>query len=105
MPQSYLVGSGVVLTAAWRAEADPMLPPTEQSPYRDPSVVTLVVIDPAGVRTTYVYGVDARVQRANVGRYYATVEAALEGRWAYEWIGDGVAWAAGDGSFYVRSAA
>lgn len=51
----------------------------------DPTVVRLVFEDPAGTKTTYVFGTDAELIKDSVGKYHAVVAAALAGRWKYRW--------------------
>lgn len=52
---------------------------------QDPSTVTLKILSPEGVPTSYVYGVDAAVIKTSVGDYYADVTPNTSGRWRYRW--------------------
>lgn len=51
----------------------------------DPTVVRVVIEDPAGVPVTYIYGTDPELIRDTAGTYHAVVAAAVEGRWKYRW--------------------
>lgn len=53
----------------------------------DPTTVELVVIAPSGTQTIYRYGVDAIVQRAGLGDYFAIIPASAGGIWSYVWRG------------------
>lgn len=55
----------------------------------DPATVTLRVMSPENVETSYVYGVDSEVVKANVGDYYADITPDASGRWAYRWQATG----------------
>lgn len=54
----------------------------------DPTAVSLVVEDPAGGKTTYVYGVDPDLVNDSVGNYHRSIQAAIVGRWKYRWEGE-----------------
>lgn len=51
----------------------------------DPNTVTLKIVSPYGVPSSYVYGVDAAVIKSSVGDYYADVTPDSSGRWHYRW--------------------
>jgi hypothetical protein len=72
----------------------------------DPTVVTLLIRNPAGTVMTYTYLVDLSVIRVGAGDYYydlvipTTVDA--EGKWNYAWRGTSACQAADEGQFEVR---
>lgn len=51
----------------------------------DPETVTLKIIDPGGVETSYVYGTDDEVTRADSGNYVGTIRPDRGGRWFRRW--------------------
>ncbi len=51
----------------------------------DPEVVTLRVMDPCGVETSYVYGTDDEVTRTDSGNYVGTIRPDRGGRWFRRW--------------------
>lgn len=56
----------------------------------DPDVVKVVVQDPAGTTTTYVYGTDAEVVKDSVGTYHIDVDTTdSAGIWYYRWYSTG----------------
>lgn len=64
--------------------------------------VTFKVKSPAGVVTTYVYGVDAELVRGAMGVYYVDVDAAAWGVWNYGFVSTGSAKAAQESYFEAR---
>ncbi len=69
----------------------------------DPSTVTFKLHSPVGVTTSYVYGTDAALIKANVGDYYIDVTPNQSGRWVYRWESTGTDTAiAIEGSFVVQ---
>lgn len=71
----------------------------------DPSVVTTKVKTPAGVVTTYTYGVDAQLVKLATGIYYVDVSATTSGDWHYRFSSTGDGQAAGENKFYVKESA
>jgi hypothetical protein len=59
----------------------------------DPTAVTLVVTDPAGVATTYNYPTPATITRSGTGVYTKDISCAstVAGIWSYVWTGTGTA--------------
>jgi hypothetical protein len=53
----------------------------------DPSAVSVVVRTPAGVTTSYVYGVAAEVVKQSVGVYYVLITLSTAGTWKWKWTG------------------
>lgn len=69
----------------------------------DPSAVFAWVRTPAGTITTYEYGVDAELVRADLGDYYIDVDVTAHGTWYYGFYSTGTGKAAsGDGVFSVK---
>lgn len=57
----------------------------------DPDAVFLSVLSPAGVLTTYEYGVGVDIVNDSVGIYHSDISADEAGRYYYRW------WSTGDG--------
>jgi hypothetical protein len=53
----------------------------------DPSSVTVVVRTPAGVLTTYTYGVDAALSKVSAGVYQVLITLSEVGTWKWKWTG------------------
>lgn len=70
----------------------------------DPSTVVLKLMSPNGTTTTYTYGTDAELVKANTGDYYTDYSPDMSGRWWYRWetTGTGTATAV-EGSFVVQN--
>lgn len=51
----------------------------------DPTVVRVRILDPLGVITVYVYGVDAEVVRAAAGSYSIIIRPTVAGLFTYRW--------------------
>lgn len=70
----------------------------------DPSALSLIVEDPAGAETTYVYGVGAVVTKLATGRYRGSIDCTSAGRWLYRWVSPGpTAKGAVQGAFDVEA--
>lgn len=67
----------------------------------DPTAVMLDVRDPAGVVTTYTYGVGATVSKDSTGNYSADLSVDLPGKWWYRWYSTGTGQAAKEDCFTV----
>jgi hypothetical protein len=68
----------------------------------DPATVTLAIKTPAGVTTTYTYGVDSGLLKDGVGLYHLDVAASASGTWFWNWSSTGVGQAAMHGQFMVE---
>jgi hypothetical protein len=55
----------------------------------DPSTVSFKSYSPNGAISSYVYGTDSEVIRANTGDYYVDFVPAQSGRWFYRWASTG----------------
>ena len=67
----------------------------------DPAVVKCQVKTPAGVKTSYTYGVDAAMVRDSVGVYHLDVSITASGHWWYRWYSTGAGQAAAETEFRV----
>jgi hypothetical protein len=67
----------------------------------DPTTIKFKFTTPAGVTTTYTYGVDAQVVKSATGIYYADTEVTA-GTWHCRWEGTGTVVAAVETSFLVQ---
>jgi hypothetical protein len=68
----------------------------------DPATVTLEVLSPSGVVSTYVYqGSPDTVERDSVGNYHVDVTANEIGDWFYVWTSTGTGQGAEEGQFMV----
>lgn len=66
----------------------------------DPTEVKLYVVDPEGVRSTYVYTSD-QLTRASTGKYNKSFVVNKGGYWHWRWEGTGAVEAEDEGRFYV----
>jgi hypothetical protein len=64
----------------------------------DPSAVTLKIITPAGVVTTYTYPAD--ITKESTGVYYKEIPSDQSGDWHYKWTGTGAV-PASDEDYYL----
>ena len=71
---------------------------------QDPTTVSLVVTNPAGVSTTYTYAL-AEVTKSATGVYYKDVSATSSGTWLWRWVSTGTGQAGEEGEFEVRQQA
>ncbi len=73
----------------------------------DPEVVTLRIMDPWGVETSYVYGTDDEVTRTDSGNYVGTIRPDSAGRWFRRWEAetDDVTEIVSEGDFLVQDSA
>lgn len=69
----------------------------------DPTTITVKVKTPAGVTTTWVYGVDSQVVKSGTGDYYANWTITESGTHWYEWNGTGAVIAATEKSFIATT--
>jgi hypothetical protein len=56
----------------------------------DPTTVSLTIVSPAGVSTTYTYGA-AQITRTGTGVYTKDIACTEDGIWQYVWVGTGTA--------------
>lgn len=70
----------------------------------DPDVIKLSIRTPAGVVTTYTFGVGAYIIKQAVGEYNAVIDANQSGFWFYRWWSTGFGQAAKEKTFKVRTA-
>jgi len=96
MINAYDVGDLVRVQGAFTNAADVAV---------DPTAVTAKIKTPAGVVTTYTYGVDAQLVRSTAGTYYVDVSATAAGDWYYRFASTGDGQAAGENKFYVKESA
>lgn len=71
----------------------------------DPGAVTVKVKNPIGVKTTYVYLVDAGVIKDSTGNYHLDLEPTIQGIWNYRWEGTVSNKGAEENSFQIRESA
>jgi hypothetical protein len=69
----------------------------------DPDTVSLIVTDPDGLETTYVYLTDAEVVKDSTGNYHADISASAPGTWYYRWLSTGNGQAGEAKHFHVRN--
>ena len=95
MANTYFLGQSVKVAAAFTA--------VDNVTAADPTTVRLEIKQRSSVETEFLYGaVDAVIQRAGVGSYWAVVDANLPGSWAYRWRGvTGTATPTAEGTFSV----
>jgi hypothetical protein len=67
----------------------------------DPTTVTLIVTDPLGASTTYVYSL-GEITRSSAGAYTKDIPCSESDTWQYEWIGTGAASDAEVGTWFVQ---
>lgn len=67
----------------------------------DPLTITLLVISPDAMQTTYVYGVDAEIIRDDVGCFHADIASTQKGDWQFRWEGTGAGQGAGEGKYSI----
>lgn len=65
----------------------PPLDPLTGNTLIDPSVVTLRMKTPAGVYTTYTYGVDVALVRSSAGHYHFLLTLSTLGTYSWKWTG------------------
>ena len=94
-PGRRYINSPIALTANFQSAAGSDV---------DPTTVTLRLMDPLGVETTYVYGTDDELVRDNSGDYTATVTPDSSGRWFFRWQTTGTNLiVASEGNFLVQA--
>lgn len=71
----------------------------------DPDTVRFIVEKPDGSKTVLVFGVDAELKRASLGKFFIDLLLDLAGTWKWRWEATlaGFGWA-DQGSFYVAAA-
>jgi uncharacterized protein YfaS (alpha-2-macroglobulin family) len=88
---TYVIGQCVRVTASFTSSNTPT----------DPTMVTFLIKTPAGVVSSYVYGVDTAPVKDGVGVYHMDVFPNAAGTWTYRVEGTGTAAAALESSFSV----
>lgn len=68
----------------------------------DPGTLRLKAKTPAGVTTTYTYGVGGEIVKDAVGAYHADIALAAAGRWIWRWETDAPNAGADEGELNVR---
>ena len=71
----------------------------------DPGTVKFKFTTPAGVVTTYTYGVDGALIKDSTGNYHVDLSAGEAGPWFYRWENTGAGQAAQEGEFVVEPSA
>lgn len=95
---AYLRGNALTIVERF-LRLDPVTKVPESA---DPTTVTFTVIDPDGVSTDYVYGVDTNVTRFETGGYLCALETPLPpGDYLYGCVGTGHVQAAMEGTFTI----
>lgn len=89
---AYDVGDQVKLTATFT---------NASAVAADPTAVTVKTKTPAGVTTTYTYGVDNEVVKSATGIYYILLTLATAGLWYVRFAGTGAIVAAAETSIDV----
>jgi hypothetical protein len=70
--------------------------------HSDPDQLSLEVVDPSDVKTTYVFGADGNFIRDSLGTFHRDITAATKGRWTWAFIGvTGTRTVVTDGVFFV----
>ena len=69
---------------------------------QDPTAVLFAFTTPAGVLTTYTYGVDAELIKSATGVYYADLAITESRTWRYRLYATGTGQSAGSSWFNVR---
>lgn len=67
----------------------------------DPDTVSLVVMDPESITTTYTYAL-AEISKTSTGDYSKEVNFDMEGTWRYRWVSTGAVAAATEGEIEVK---
>jgi hypothetical protein len=93
---SFPIGALLELAIAFTDIRDPDNPVAA-----DPTTITLQIGTPAGVNTTYTYGVGQTIQKTATGSYYAEIEATEAGTWRWYWRGTGAVKAGRAGTYEI----
>ena len=95
MANTYKAGTSVKVSAIFQdVDADAF----------DPAEVLAAIKTPAGVETVYTYGVDAELQREDVGMYFLwVVNPDEEGEYTYGFKGDGDVAVTNCGTFEIEA--
>ena len=88
----YDIGDAATVSAAFSVDEVPT----------DPTTVTVKILDPGGITTTYVYDTDAEVIKDSAGNYHMVVSFNQSGFWYHRWEGTGACEAAGEASLNVQ---
>ena len=95
MPTEFIVGSEILLSAAFFDAAGAPKAPT--------TITLYVKRDGQSTVTSYVFGTDAILYTAGVGIYYRAYTPSVAGKYYYKWTGTGALVTASEGSFVVQS--
>jgi hypothetical protein len=71
----------------------------------DPTLLKLLIKDPAGALTTLTYGVDVLIVKDSVGHYRYDLTLPQSGVWAYRWEATGAVVGAEERTFRVERGA
>ena len=69
----------------------------------DPGALTLVIQDPTGLQTAYVYGTDAELVKDSTGNYHCDVTVSTAGKWRFRWTSTGSAVGSEESVFLVKA--
>jgi hypothetical protein len=68
----------------------------------DPTTIRVIVQDPSGNESAYVYGSGATVGKTSTGIYYADISVDEAGEWPYRWTGTTACQSATESYWLVR---
>lgn len=91
MANTYDIGQGIVLSAAFTVSGTPT----------DPDTVSLTYRLPDGTETTLTHA-GATIARDSTGNYHANITATQAGSTTYQWVGTGADISSISGSYFVR---
>lgn len=92
MANQYYVGSKPRLAADFKLSGV----------YADPTAVTFKMRSPSGTVTTYVYGTNGELQKADTGKYTVDFPLTEQGDWWYRFEGTGTVAAASEAFLVVK---
>lgn len=76
----------------------------ESNALADPGAIIAKVTTPAGVETTYTYGVGTDIVRESLGIYHIDIEATEPDVWSFRFVGTGAVTAASQDQFLCVAA-
>lgn len=68
----------------------------------DPDTIRVLVKNPAGAVSVYVYGTDPEVVKSSTGNYYIDVSLSIAGIWRTRWEGTGAVVATAEDFWIAR---
>jgi hypothetical protein len=89
---SYFLGNAITVSAIFEDSTQTLV---------DPTTVELVVQDPTGTMTTYVYLTDMGLIKDSSGKYHFIITANIAGVWIYNWLGIGTGQSSNASSFII----